>query len=262
MSDSEQTAPTVVEDIPAVEENVTQAVADVVEEVKHNVPATPAESTHKSVKAILKENPLAPAVTDVLHWRDPIRSGLVFGIITSSYILLGWFDYTVVTLVSYLLFALLAVCFLYATGIYVRNTFIRGQAYVNPFTENFKKTNFQMSKAEASHHLHTFLDLVNLTVHKFTDVFFITNRIAVAKYLFIFYISAIVGEWFSGLSLAYIGTLAAFIWPRLYEEKKREIDQVFGLIDAEYKKYSALVISKLPPVVRNFAGVSVEKKRD
>lgn len=243
-----------------ITENVAPAKEEVVPTTVTTTPVTPSD-TKKTVFSIIKANPLFPRVSELVHWRDPVKSGLVFGIITCSYILLGWLDYSVLTLISYLLLALLAVCFTYATFVHLKSTWLQGHAAANPFVQNFEKVDFHVSKADAEPHLNTILDLANLAIDTFTSVFFITNRILSLKYIAYFYLLAILGEWFSGLTLAYTTVLVAFVWPRLYEEKKKEIDHGFELAYGEYKKYSAVAISKLPPVVREYAGL-VDKKRD
>eukprot|EP01116_Phalansterium_solitarium_P022637 TRINITY_DN754_c0_g1_i1.p3 TRINITY_DN754_c0_g1~~TRINITY_DN754_c0_g1_i1.p3 ORF type:complete len:295 (+),score=50.36 TRINITY_DN754_c0_g1_i1:67-885(+) len=272
MSDTEQDRSTVptpqTEETDAVEVDsskdsvsVQEHVNEVKEVVKPALHVTPTETKKKCIISVLQANPFYPKVSALVHWRDPVKSGLVFGIITCSYILLGWFDYTVLTLISYLLFALLAVCFGYAQFVHFRATWVQGRVAENPFVQNFKGVDFHVSKEVATHHLNTVLDIVNLSVDRFTEVFFITNTILALKYLAYFYVLASIGEWFSGLTLAYLVVLIAFVWPRTYEEKKKEIDNGFDLAKAEYKKYSALAVSKLPPAVRKYVEV-LEKKRD
>jgi len=62
-------------------------------------------------------------------------------------------------------------------------------------------------------------------------------------------LAATIGDWFSGITLLYLGTLASFIWPRLYEEKKTEIDHWFNIALTEGDKYLQLALSKLPPAI-------------
>jgi threonine/homoserine efflux transporter RhtA len=40
--------------------------------------------------------------------------------------------------------------------------------------------------------------------------------------------------------------LAAFVWPRIYQEKQADIDRVYGIALAHLNQYYDLVISKLP----------------
>jgi len=223
-------------------------------------PAAPTESK-TSFMSVFKANPLYPRASELVNWRDPWKSGLVFGIFTFSYILLGWLDYTVVTLGSYLLLALLGVCFLYRAVVHGKSAWLLGKASENPFLHNFKGVDFHVSKEDAIRHLETILELVNLTIDRFTEVFFITNYVRSLKYMAYFYASAIVGTMFGGLTLLYLAVLVAFVFPRTYEEYKTEIDRVADRACGEYKKYLALGMSKLPPFVQQKLSM-IEKKRD
>jgi len=190
-----------------------------------------------------------------------MKSGLVFGIITFSYILLGWLDYTVLTLASYLFFSLLLVCYFYRGFVHVKSSWLAGKASENPFVQNFHGVDFHICKDDATRHLETVLDLANLTIDRFTDVFFIKNYIRSFTYLATFYALSIVGNWFSGLSILYMATFVAFVFPRTYEEHKTEIDNGLERACGEGKKYLALGVSKLPPVIRQKLA-QIDKKRD
>jgi len=203
---------------------------------------------------------------NLLHWRDPIKTGLVFGISTTLYILLGLMDFTVVSLVSYFDLTLLAVCIVYVVFIELKATWLQGKAAENPLVEHFKGVDFHVSKETAARHLDTVLDLYNLAVDQFLDIFFVTNVLRSFKYLALFYvIGAYIGTWLSGLTLAFLVLLGAFTWPRVYEEKRDQIDQVFHLVQSDTQKYLGLVASKLPPPLRDLLvrpARDAAKKRD
>jgi len=222
-------------------------------------PAVPSESK-KSFRSVLKANPLFSRVSELVNWRDPWKSGIVFGIVLLSYMLLGWLDYTVVTLGSYLLLALLGVCYVYRGFVHLKSTWLLGKAAENPFLQNFKGVDFHVTKEDANRHLETVLDLTNLTIDRFTEVFFITNYVRSLGFAALFYAVAIVGNWFSGLTLLFLGLLEAFVFPRFYEEYKTQIDSYVERGTSEYKKYLAIGMSKLPPVI--LQKLSLDKKRD
>jgi len=247
-----------------VKEAVNETVDAVAEAVRAPVVAaeTPVFTNSRSVKSIIESNPLYPQLKALALWRDPVKTGLFFGIATCSYILLHWLDYTVLSLFAYLLFALLAVCFAYSSFVVIRGTWLRGAPNTeNPFVANFRGYNFHISKEEVVPQVDTALELANVAIDKFVAVFFCTNKFLSLKYLAYFYVAAIVGQWFSGLTIAYLAALAFFVWPRLYEEKKREIDNGVETLNREYQKYTDLAISKLPPQVKQFTGLSEAKKK-
>lgn len=59
-----------------------------------------------------------------------------------------------------------------------------------------------------------------------------------------------VGSWFSGLTILYLITLVAFVWPRLYEEKHAEIDHFVQVASTKAAEQVGQVAQKLPPAVR------------
>ncbi len=129
-------------------------------------------------------------VSQIFHWRDPVKSGLLFGIFNLFFFLLTWGEYTVVTLESYLLLALLSVCLGYANYVVLKAAWIQGKHIENPFKyvttlltiilifkrERFKNAKFHVSKETVSKHLDTILDLINLTIDNFRDIFYCTNN--------------------------------------------------------------------------------------
>jgi len=225
------------------------------------------QQPHRSVASIIKANPFYTPLKNLCLWRDPIKSGLAFGIVTTSYILLEWFDYTVLSLVSYVEFALLLLCIVYVGAIQMKSSWLKGQAGENPLVAHFSGTSFQVSKESAVRHFDTVFDLYNIGVEQFRAVFFVTRFWRSVGYCIVSYVAAAyVGNWFSGLTLAYLAILVAFSWPRVYEEKKVQIDRLWDTGVTEAKNYFNLAVSKLPPQIRDRLvhepAVDAAKKRE
>jgi len=204
------------------------------------------------VSVILQRNPLYSEASRILHWRDPVRSGLIFGIISFVYFLLSFGDYSVVTLTSYLLLTLLIAAFVYSQAIQLRATWLQGKKAENPLVALFAcHDDCRVTKQQAEKHLETVLDLTNLTFDHLKEAFLVTDIALSLKYAVAFYLLATVGNWFSGLTLAYLVTLGLFVWPRLYEEKHTEIDHFHGLAVQHATIYAdqaqTFVVSKIPP---------------
>jgi len=207
------------------------------------------EEAPKTYISILKANPSYNDVSFIFHWRDPVKSGLLFGIFNLFFFLLTWGEYTVITLESYLLMSLLTVCFGYANYVVLKASWIQGKHTENPFKERFKNAKFHISKQTVEKHLDTIVDSINLTIDNLRDIFYITNNVLSLQYIFYFYVAATVGNWFSGTTIIYLVVLGLFVWPRLYEEKQREIDQIYAIAMDQAGKYVHLALSKLPPSV-------------
>lgn len=203
----------------------------------------------KSYVSILKENPLYSDSSKLFHWRDPVKTGVLFGVINFFYFLTAFFDYSIVTLVSYLLFTLLCICIGYANYVVLKASWLQGKTVENPFKEKFQDAKFHVSKKDAEAHFHTVLDLINTTIDTFRAVFYSTNLLLSLKFVFYFYVAATIGNWFSGITLLYLISLGLFVWPRLYEEKQKEIDQFYNIAKTQANTYIQLGLSKLPPAV-------------
>jgi hypothetical protein len=206
-------------------------------------------SIPKTYIQIIMSNPLYSDVSKVLHWRDPVKTGLLFGIFNFFFFLQTWADYSFVTIISYLLLTLLCICFGYSNYVVLKASWIQGQQVENPFKERFKDAKFHVSRKTAEEHLVTVLDIVNLTIDNLRDIFYCTDNFLSLRFLVYFYVGAMIGDWFSGATLVYLVTLGFFIWPRLYEEKQKEIDHFKKLALAQATVYYNLALTKIPPAV-------------
>jgi len=203
----------------------------------------------KNYVAIIKANPLYSESSKVLHWRDPVKTGLLFGIFNFFFFLSTWAEYSTLTIISYLNLTLLCICFGYSNYVVLKASWLQGKRVENPFRERFKDAKFHVSKETAEKHLSTVVDLVNLTIDNFRDVFYCTDNFLSLRFAFYFYVAATVGNWFCGATLVYLITLGFFLWPRLYEEKQKEIDHFYGIAVVQARNYFNLALSKLPPAV-------------
>jgi len=228
-----------------------------IEEIKSSKAATPANLSgdfkeltafHRYVTAI-KSNTFYPEAVKIALWRDPVKSGLLFGIFNFFFFLYNFGDFSLVTIFSYLLLTLLSICLGYSNYIVLKASWLQGKPVENPFIERFKDVKIQVTRESVDKHVTTLLDLVNTTINLFREVFYCTDNFLSGRFVLYFYIGATIGNWFSGATLIYLATLFVFVWPRLYEEKKKEIDQFHGIVKTEATKYFNLALSKLPPVV-------------
>jgi len=238
-------------------ESMTTATETIHEHVAHKevapkvVPIVERTEPPKSYVAILKANPMYTEVSRIVHWRDPVKSGLLFGIFNFFYFLITYGEYSFLTLVSYLLLAILTVCFGYVNYVMLRASWFQGATVANPLKERFRGANFHVSKANVDSHVQTAVDLINTTIDNVRDAFYVSNNIITLKVALYLYAFAVLGKWFNDSTLIYLATLGLFVWPRLYEEKQKEIDQFYGIAATEARKYFQLGWSKIPPNVRD-----------
>jgi len=219
-------------------------------------------AAHVTYWTILKRDPAFEEVSTIVYWRDPIKSGLIFGIISLSYFLLTWGEYTLVSLVSYLLLSLLAVSF-----IYVKFNQFKAQTHNTPPTDPliaiFGNQTYHIPKDRAEKHLATFIAIFNHTADGAREVFLCNNTILTLKFIALFYLLGRIGDWFSGPTYLYLVTLGLFAWPRFYEEKHSDIDRVHAMAHSEGRKYFKIAVDtiekKAPPAVAPYVRIVTDK---
>lgn len=115
------------------------------EDVSETVQAVQVDSG-KNVVEVLRTNPVYEEgnqripqnslvkVSKIVHWREPIRTGLIFGTINFFYLLVAFQEYSVITLTSYLLLSLLLICLSYSSFVVMKSKYVQGnQEAENPF---------------------------------------------------------------------------------------------------------------------------------
>lgn len=225
------------------------------DETKPTQPETTEVKTYRGYVQIIKANPMYENVSKVLHWTDPLRSGLLFGIFNFFFYLITWGEYSVLTLLSYLFLSILLVCVGYANFVVLYAQLIQKKKVENPLKEKFQNAKCHISKSVANQHAETILEITNLSIDYFREAVYGTNLPQSLKMAGLLYLFATIGNWFSGAALLYLGGLFAFIWPRLYQEKKKEIDQGFEIAKSHINKYIEMGISKIPPNVKSKLGL-------
>jgi len=197
------------------------------------------------ISAAIATSPLYPEVSYILHWSDPIRTGLLFGIFNFTFFLITYGEYSIVSLGAYSALALLVAAFAYANGSILFAKYIQGLVAENPLSTRWSNAE-PIPRYVVEKHLDSVLNVVNAVLEVARDAFYSNFPILSVKVGVILLILSFIGKWFSGFTLLYIVTLIAFVWPRAYQEKQREIDQYWKLATDQYDTYAQLALSKIP----------------
>jgi len=198
----------------------------------------------------VKKDPLYQPLSDILHWRDYVETGLIFVVLNFFFFLLIWGDYSIITLVSWILLSLLV-----AAASYVNYTLMRAQwskipNVENPLAAKLNNRKLYIEPAQIDQHLELIVKVINLILERLREVYLCTNNVLSAKFAFGFWVAAILGNLFQTKTLIFLGIEFAFIWPRLYEEKHAEIDKIAGIVRQKVNELTTLAISKMPDNIK------------
>jgi len=198
------------------------------------------------IASALRTSPFFPELSYIFHWRDPIRTGLLFGIVNLAYFLITYGEYSVVTLINYCLLALLGAAFAYANGLILWARYIQGIPIENPLSSRWASSKVVVSRTVIEKHVESLHHLINAILDIFRDIYYCHFPFLSLKFGAIFFVGSLFGKWFSGFTLLYLDILILFAWPRLYEEKKTEIDHYCKIVQDQVDIYVKLALSKIP----------------
>jgi len=204
------------------------------------IPGRKKSKDHIPFITAVKSSPFYPQISTILHWNDPVQSALLFGIGNFFFFLITFGEYSVLTLLCYLALALICICGAYANGVMLIAHF-KKERVENPFLIKLKNpyiaTNFALEP-----HADCIIGLVNDFLDTSRSVLYFTDNLYSLKVGALLWILSV----FSFTSLLYIVFLTAFTWPRIYREKKVQIDQAYDLACSKICFYLNQVTSKLP----------------
>ncbi|XP_063982075.1 reticulon-1 isoform X2 [Diachasmimorpha longicaudata] len=181
-------------------------------------------------------------VAALIYWRQPEKTGVVFGAILGVLLSLAYFS--LISVFSY-------VALLTLTG-----------------TLGFRIYKTIMQAVQKTSDGHPFKDIleVDLTlpaekVHEVADVFVAHANAAVSELRRLFLIEdfidslkfgvglwclTYVGSWLNGMTLIIIGVVALFTLPKVYETNKAQIDQNLALVQGKINELTAKVKAAIP----------------
>jgi len=206
-----------------------------------------------AIKEALHAHPLYIYAARVTAWKDTTESGLVFAIISLFFYLITSGGYTIITLFSYILLAFLLTSVAYVQGLTLFAKFVKKTQgpTENPLAVKFKSLiKLSLTREDLEPHL----VLVELVINEFFSslykAFSVTDIKHSLKFAFGLWVASFIGNC-SPAVILYIVIVCSFIWPRLYEAKKKEIDQLATFIRQKMNTLLKEAINKLPPQLKS-----------
>ncbi|KAL0483289.1 hypothetical protein AKO1_014630 [Acrasis kona] len=180
---------------------------------------------------------------DILLWRNFYVTLAVFIMLHAAYILLEFYQFTVVTLVGRILQIQVIVCFLYIVGArFIKNASGSNQL---PFS------NFQVTKEHLQPYVDSLVDRFNLALTKYLDILLCKKPSKTIQFALVLQVVCWLGKKFSGFTFLFLLSEVALIAPFVYQWKQREIDALLEVAKKEINKQAEVVFSKLPPQVKD-----------
>ncbi|XP_043251180.1 reticulon-1 isoform X3 [Colletes gigas] len=185
---------------------------------------------------------LNPKVAALIYWRDPKKSGPVFGCILGVLLSLAYFS-----LISVL--AYLSLIVLTGTIIFRINKTVLQAIQKTSDGHPFKKI-LELDLTVPAEKVHEVADVAvahaNAAVSELRRLFLVEDFVDSLKFGVLLWCLTYVGSWFNGMTLIIIGVVALFTLPKIYETNKAQIDQNLAVVRGKINEFTAKIKAAIP----------------
>jgi len=186
------------------------------------------------------------AVIDLIHWRDPKKSGVVFGL--SMLLLLSLAAFSFISVASYLLLALLCVTITFR----IYKSVVQAVQKSNdghPFKALMDK-DVSIPPETFRKHVDKSLTYINRALKQLSRLFLVEDLVDSLKLAVVMWLMTYVGAVFNGITLLILGDILLFAVPPIYEKNKTQIDQYIDLARTQVNSTMAKLQEKLPGTMK------------
>ncbi|XP_014218586.1 reticulon-1 isoform X2 [Copidosoma floridanum] len=201
--------------------------------------AKPGNKAGLSASAIFSDIGIVAAL---IYWRDPKKSGIVFG--ASLIVLLSLAYFSLISVVAYI--SLLTLTFTVAFRIYKTvQQAIQKTSDGHPF-----KDLLELELTLPTEKVHEVADIVVASVNgalkELRRLFLVDDFVDSLKFGVLLWSLTYLGSWFNGMTLIILGVVALFTLPKVYETNKTQIDANLALLQDKINDITAKVKAALP----------------
>ncbi|XP_041738335.2 reticulon-1 isoform X1 [Coregonus clupeaformis] len=186
------------------------------------------------------------SVKDLVHWRDPKKSGVVFGL--SLLTLLSLAAFSVISVISYLLLALLCVTISFRIYKAVVQA-VQKSNDGHPFKALMEK-DVSVPPETFRKHVDVSLTYINRFLKQMSKLFLVEDLIDSLKMAVVMWLLTYVGAVFNGITILILADILLFAVPPFYEKNKTQIDHYMEITRTQVNTTMAKLQEKLPGAIK------------
>ncbi|XP_028988890.1 reticulon-3 isoform X1 [Betta splendens] len=186
------------------------------------------------------------SVKDLIHWRDPKKSGVVFGL--SMLMLLSLAAFSIISVVSYLLLALLCVTITFRIYKSVVQA-VQKSSEGHPFKSLIDK-DVSIPPETFRKHVDASLTYINRALKQMSRLFLVEDLVDSLKLAVVMWLLTYVGAVFNGITILILADILLFAVPPIYEKNKTQIDQYIDVARTQINTTIAKLQEKLPGAMK------------
>ncbi|EDM12679.1 reticulon 3, isoform CRA_a [Rattus norvegicus] len=188
-------------------------------------------------------------VHDLIFWRDVKKTGFVFG--TTLIMLLSLAAFSVISVVSYLILALLSVTISFRVYKSVIQA-VQKSEEGHPF-KAYLDVDITLSSEAFHSYMNAAMVHVNKALKLIIRLFLVEDLVDSLKLAVFMWLMTYVGAVFNGITLLILAELLVFSVPIVYEKYKTQIDHYVGIARDQTKSIVEKIQAKLPGIAKKKA---------
>ncbi|KAF6334193.1 reticulon 3 [Rhinolophus ferrumequinum] len=189
------------------------------------------------------------SVHDLIFWRDVRKTGFVFG--TTLIVLLSLAAFSVISVVSYLILALLSVTISFRVYKSVIQA-VQKSEEGHPF-KAYLDVDITLSSEAFHNYVNAAMVYVNRALKLLIRLFLVEDLVDSLKLAVFMWLMTYVGAVFNGITLLILAELLIFSVPIVYEKYKTQIDHYVGIVRDQTKSIVEKIQAKLPGITKKKA---------
>ncbi|KAM4847713.1 reticulon-3 isoform 3-T3 [Urocitellus parryii] len=189
------------------------------------------------------------SVHDLIFWRDVKKTGFVFG--TTLIMLLSLAAFSVISVVSYLILALLSVTISFRVYKSVIQA-VQKSEEGHPF-KAYLDVDITLSSEAFHNYMNAAMVHVNKALKLIIRLFLVEDLVDSLKLAVFMWLMTYVGAVFNGITLLILAELLVFSVPIVYEKYKTQIDHYVGIVRDQTKSIVEKIQAKLPGITKKKA---------
>ncbi|XP_028020354.2 reticulon-3 isoform X2 [Balaenoptera acutorostrata] len=189
------------------------------------------------------------SVHDLIFWRDVKKTGFVFG--TTLIMLLSLAAFSVISVVSYLILALLSVTISFRVYKSVIQA-VQKSEEGHPF-KAYLDVDITLSSEAFHNYVNAAMVHINRALKLIIRLFLVEDLVDSLKLAVFMWLMTYVGAVFNGITLLILAELLIFSVPVVYEKYKIQIDHYVGIARDQTKSIVEKIQAKLPGVAKKKA---------
>ncbi|XP_045153140.1 reticulon-3 isoform X1 [Echinops telfairi] len=194
------------------------------------------------------------SVHDLIFWRDVKKTGVVFG--TTLIVLLSLAAFSVISVISYLILALLTVTISFRVYKSVIQA-VQKSEEGHPF-KVYLDVDITLSSEAFHNYVNAAMVHVNKALKLIIRLFLVEDLVDSLKLAVFMWLMTYVGAVFNGITLLILAELLVFSVPVVYEKYKTQIDHYVGIA----RKQTQAIVDKIQAKLPGIAKKKAEKKAE